>query len=178
MTKIKKVWFYIPFLVINYIAFIEPVRRYYEHRIYRQDIGLDARNLYLGAFFDLLARFPFGVGFGNSLDEYYNIKPADNLWDGYNSFYLHLFSRIGIQGIIIFVVILFLIVKYLFRESNKIEDPNIRYFVFGGACGLIVQQLNFIVNNIYQLPGGMLNFWVMCGMLVTITNLYKKTSTT
>ncbi|MDP3789899.1 MAG: O-antigen ligase family protein, partial [Candidatus Omnitrophota bacterium] len=172
MTKIKKMWLYIPILTGGYLVFIEPLRRYYEHRIYAIGIIGDSRMEFIKTFFDLLTRIPFGVGFGNSIDDKFNVIPAENIWFGLNSFYLHILTRIGVQGLVTFALMLFFIVRSLFDGIKYIEDPNVRYFVFGAACGIIVQQLNFMANNVYHVPGGMLNFWVMCGMLTVIINLY------
>lgn len=173
MTRIKKMWLYIPTLVVSYFLFLEPVRKYYEHRILTTGFTSDLRITYIKVFFDLLVRFPFGVGFGNTIDESYNLVHAYTVWSGFNSFYLQFFSKVGIQGLITFLAMLFLILRYFFKGFSIIEDRNVRYFVFGGACGIIVQQANFMANNVYHTPGGMLNFWVMCGMLTAIVNLYK-----
>ncbi len=176
LVKIKVLWVYIPIIIVNYLFFLEPIRKYYEHRLFSHGIPhTDVRILYIKVFFDLLVRYPFGVGFGVSIDErtYEIVKPI-NIWHGFNSFYLHIFSRIGIQGVVAFALMLFFIVKYLFDGYKKIKDVNVRAFVFGGACGLIIQQINFLTNNVYHVPGGMLNFWIMCAMLVTIVNVYKE----
>lgn len=173
MTKVKKIWLYIPMLVIGYLIFIEPVRIYYEHRLFRVPMQSDPRLIYIKALFEMLVRFPLGVGFGNSLDKNFNIIPAYSIWTGFNSFYLHLLSRVGIQGLIVFVTMLFLILKYLFNGFRYIEDTNVRFFVYGATWGIVAQQLNFITNNIYHVPGGMLNFWIMCGMLVAMVNVYR-----
>ncbi len=174
MTKIKKMWLYIPILVTGYLMFLEPIRKYYEHRIFTIGIASDLRITYIKTFFEMVARFPFGVGFGNSIDENFFVVPAYSVWTGFNSFYLHFFSRLGIQGLVIFTVMLYMILRYLFNEMLHVEDPNVKFFIFGAGWGIIVQQLNFITNNTYHVPGGMLNFWIMCGMLTTIVNLYKK----
>ncbi len=171
-TRIKKLWLYIPVLLAGYFMFIEPVRKYYEHRIFTAGITQDLRITYIWLFFELLIRFPLGVGFGNTINENFMIIPAANVWYGFNSFYLHFLSRVGIQGLLVFLIMLFLILRYLFKGSDRIADPNIRYFIFGAMWGIIVQQLNFVTNNVYQVPGGMLNFWIMCGMLTVIVNLY------
>ncbi|MFA5147333.1 MAG: O-antigen ligase family protein [Candidatus Omnitrophota bacterium] len=170
MTRVKKLWFYVPILTISYFIFLEPIRKYYEHRIYTTGITSDMRITYLKLFLDLFVRYPFGVGFGCNIDEKWNIIPAGNVWLGFNSFYIHIFSRIGIQGVVLFCLMLFLIIKYLFTGLRYIKDVNTRYYVFGAACGIIVQQFNFIANNVYHVPGGMLNFWIMCGMLTIIIN--------
>lgn len=174
MTRIKKMWLYIPILAGSYLICIEPMRKYYEHRIYAMGIIGDSRMELIKTFFVLLTRIPFGVGFGNYIDDNFNVIPAENIWYGLNSFYLHIFTRIGVQGLAIFTLMLFFILRYLFVGIKHIEDPSIRYFVFGAACGIIVQQFNFMANNVYHVPGGMLNFWVMCGMLTVIVNLYRQ----
>ena len=173
LIRLKRMEFFIPLLITGYIMLIEPIRRYYEHRIFTTGMQSDLRTTYIQTFFDLLSRYPLGIGFGNAIGENYAIIPALNIWYGYNSFYLQIFSKVGLQGLAVFSIMLYFIIRYLIREYQHIEDPNIRYFVFGGACGLIAQQFNFLTNNIYQVPGGMLNFWIMCGMLTAIVNLYK-----
>ncbi len=172
-TKVTKIWLYVPILAIGYLMFVEPASRGYSHRLFKEKLGLDVRASYGNLFFDLITRFPFGVGFGNTIDKYYNMRAARNMWDGFNSFYLQFFSRVGIQGLLLFVIFLFLLMRYIFTQFKYIEDHNAKQFVFGGACGIIAQQFSFISNNIYHIPGGMLNFWVMCGMLIAIINAYK-----
>ncbi|MFA5147334.1 MAG: O-antigen ligase family protein [Candidatus Omnitrophota bacterium] len=170
MTRVKKLWFYVPIFAVSYFIFLEPIRKYYEHRIYTTGITSDMRITYLKLFLDLFVRYPFGVGFGCNIDPEWRIIPANNIWVGFNSFYIHLLSRVGIQGLAIFCFMLFLIIKYLFTGLRYIEDNNTRYYVFGAACGIIVQQFNFLANNVYHVPGGMLNFWIMCGMLTVMVN--------
>lgn len=174
-TRIKKVFFYVPILMAGYILLLEPIRVYYVHRLFTTGISpVDLRIIYIKEFFELLRHHPFGIGFGTTLTGNYIPAPADNIWAGYNSFYLHLFSRLGIHGVVIFILMFFLIVKYIYKGSGYIRDTNVRYFVFGGTCGIIAQQLNFVTNNVYLVPGGMFNFWIMCGMLTAIVNFYKE----
>lgn len=177
VSRIKKTWLYLPILTAGYIMLIEPVRAYYDHRLFRTGLpSTDLRITYIRTFFDILMHIPFGCGFGNSIDGSYSPVPAINIWHGFNSFYIQLLSRTGIQGLIVFAIMFYLILRYLFLGISSIEAPNVRYFVFGAACGVVVQQFNFLSNNVYHTPGGMWNFWIMCGMLIAITNVYKKPS--
>lgn len=178
-TRIKKMFFYVPILTAGYILLLEPIRVYYAHRLFTTGISPgDLRIIYVKEFFELLRRYPFGIGFGTTLIGDYIPAPAHNIWAGYNSFYLHIFSRLGIQGLAIFILMFFFILKYIYEGSGHIRDTNVRYFVFGGVCGIIAQQINFITNNIYLVPGGMFNFWIMCGMLTATVNFYKEKSLT
>ncbi len=175
ITRIKKVLLWFPLITAAYIMFLEPIRQYHNHRLFTTGIpSTDLRIMYVKKFFELLTKVPFGAGFGNGITEDYIVVPAYNIWYGFNSFYLNIFSRVGIQGLIVFTIMLFLMVKYIFAGLRYITNPNVRYFAFGAACGIVVQQFNFLANNVYHVPGGMLNFWVMCGMLTAIVNLYKK----
>jgi hypothetical protein len=176
MGRIKKIWLMIPIVIIGYIIFLEPIRKYYEHRIYTTGFTSDLRiTTYVPLFFQMALRIPFGVGFGNNLDpDTFMVTPAINIWHGLNSFYLLLVTRIGLQGVAILILMIYLIARYAIVESRFIEDPNIRYFLYGAGYGVLGQQFNFITNNVYMVPGGMLNFWIMCGMLTIGVNMFAR----
>lgn len=135
--------------------------------------GEDVRRQFPAVAWQLVQTVPFGCGLGNSVELSFQgfhwsfaVKPAGVIWSGLNSFWLNLFSRLGIPGVITFGVLLGSLVRYISVRLKTIADPQVRAFLFGGLAGFGGQWLIWLVNNTYMLPGGNLNFWFMMGMLV------------
>ena len=116
---------------------------------------------------------PLGCGFGKTiifqidgLNWSFNIVQASTVWSGLNSFWLNIFCRLGIPGIATFILLLFMLFRYLWKNTRLIANPVAQAVTIGAAAGLIGQMFIWIVNNTYMLPGGGLNFWFTMGMLV------------
>jgi len=96
----------------------------------------------------------------------YAIRPTTTLWAGLNSFWLNLFSRLGLPGVLAFAMLILALFRYIWQHAKRIEEPQVKAFVFGSLAGLIGQTIIWLVNNTYILPGGGLNFWFLLGILV------------
>jgi hypothetical protein len=134
--------------------------------------GDDARRQFPGMAWQLIQAVPFGCGLGNAVqlnlhgfNWSFAIVPAGVIWSGFNSFWLNLFSRLGLPGLITFIMLLWALVRYVSVRAKMIQDPQVRAFLIGGLAGFAGQWIIWIVNNTYMLPGGTLNFWFMMGML-------------
>lgn len=121
----------------------------------------------------LLQAVPFGCGWGNTvelqvsgLNWSFVLIPAEVIWMGFNSFWLNLFSRLGVPGVIAFVVLLVVLFRYVWKQTRLVQDAWVRAFLIGALAGFVGQWAIWMVNNTYMLPGGGLNFWFTFGMLV------------
>ncbi|MCH9023013.1 MAG: O-antigen ligase family protein [Planctomycetes bacterium] len=122
--------------------------------------------------FELLKAIPIGCGLGNTVYMDYRgfswifeINPTNTLWSGFNSFWLNLFSRLGVPGVVAFAMLLIVLFRYIWKRAKVVEQPDVRAFLYGGLAGFAGVVLIWLVNNTYILPGGGLNFWFMVGML-------------
>ncbi|KPK75649.1 MAG: hypothetical protein AMJ79_10495 [Phycisphaerae bacterium SM23_30] len=120
----------------------------------------------------LLQAVPFGCGWGRTvelevmgLNWHFMLIPAEVIWMGFNSFWLNLFSRLGIPGVITFGLFLMMVFRYIWRQAKRVRNRWVQAFLIGGLAGFTGQWVIWVVNNTYMLPGGGLNFWFMLGML-------------
>jgi len=121
----------------------------------------------------LLQIIPLGCGLGRSvimaphgLGWSFQVMPSGGVWAGFNSFWLNLFSQLGIAGLIAFILLIGMLFRWVWRQAKLVPDPRVRAIMVGTLVGFIGQWLIWIVNNTYMLPGGGLNFWFTMGMLV------------
>ncbi len=139
----------------------------------------DERLSYPQKLVELLLTSPFGSGLGNNIylgtpdgDSSLIFKNASNVFDSWNSFWMNLVARMGIQGFLCFVFLLGTLWHYIWRQSRHIHHPLVQASLLGGLAGMSVQMLIWLVNNTYMLPGGGLNFWFMMGMMVVGCHAY------
>jgi hypothetical protein len=141
----------------------------------------DVRKHFPAMAWQLLQATPFGCGLGNTVELAFHgtswsfeIVPSTSIWAGFNSFWLNLFSRLGVPGLITFILLIGKLFRYIQHRLKKIEDPWVKAFLVGGLIGFVGQWTIWIVNNTYMLPGGNLNFWFLMGMLVAGSRVYSK----
>jgi len=127
----------------------------------------------------LLQATPFGCGFGNTIlmqlhgaNWSFEIIPGTVIWAGFNSFWLNLFSRMGLPGLTAFILLLGALFTYVARHVRYVQDDIARAAMVGGLVGFLGQTVIWLVNNTYMLPGGGLNFWFTMGMLVAACRAY------
>jgi len=133
----------------------------------------DARQQFPAMALQLLQIAPFGCGFGRTIvlqlegvHWSFAVIPTENVWTGFNSFWLTLFCRLGLPGVISFVLLLVMLLRYMTGKIKMIQDAQVKAIIVGGLAGLAGQGLIWLANNTYMLPGGGLNFWFMMGVLV------------
>jgi len=127
----------------------------------------DPRWAYAGAFFRDLANHPLGTGLGigspkPDLYEVSRLLPATSVWDTYNSFYFHLFSRTGLLGVGSFLWLTVFIARGARRRLPLLG--NWAGAAAGLLCGFVAVQIALLANPVYQLPGGGVNFWLALGL--------------
>ena len=166
----------IPVLVVTVLLFAPAImNQFIATRIPNAELmdKVDLRMKFPSMAWQLLQIAPFGCGFGNTivlkiqgLNWSFNIEPASVIWKGFNSFWLNLFSRLGVAGLIAFVALLGALFRYIWRQAKLIEDPQVKAFIIGALAGCASESIFWLTNNTYMLPGGALNFWFIMGMLV------------
>ncbi|MBN1766193.1 MAG: hypothetical protein JW860_13105 [Sedimentisphaerales bacterium] len=121
----------------------------------------------------LLQAAPFGSGFGRTVklqidgfDWSFVVVNAKVIWSGFNSFWLNLFSRLGLPGILSFILVLVVTFRYVWIQSRHIQNMAVKAALIGTLAGFFGQTLIWLVNNTYMMPGGGLNFWFVMGMMV------------
>jgi hypothetical protein len=141
-------------------------------RLSLETLGGDLRVQFPVMAWEMLKQYPLGCGLGRAITVKLSglnwILEADStttLWSGFNSFWLNLFSRLGVAGVSAFVMLLAVLLTHVVRQTRRIWDPDVKAFILGGVSGLIGVILIWLVNNTYMLPGGELNFWFMLGLL-------------
>jgi len=132
----------------------------------------DLRWKFAGLAWQFAKGIPMGCGFGNTLKLQvsqaactFTVVPAYNVWAGFNSFWLNLFSRVGFPGIITFVLLLAVLFRTVWNQLRYVTDPVVKAMVVGGLAGFVGQAIIWLANNTYILPGGGVNFWFTMGML-------------
>ncbi len=176
ISKFRRSWFVVPAVIsIVTLILIQPATFYESHRAFDEELIIGDERLNFGTLTkNIIVNIPLGVGFGVTMDDFNNIQVAHSIWNGYNSFYLQLLSKVGIPGVFLFLLMLFAMLKYFISNLKFIKDPLRRNFVFGASVGIIGSQVSWYANNIYMLPGGMLNFWMLCVMLTVIVSIEKR----
>jgi len=133
----------------------------------------DVRTQFPAMAWKMLQTTPFGCGFGNRLAPQlegmqwsFSVVQAGGIWGGFNSFWLNLFSRLGLPGLISFALLLAVLFRYVWQQAKTIWDPQVRAILIGTLAGFVGQWIIWLANNTYMLPGGGLNFWFTMGMIV------------
>ncbi|MBN2211637.1 MAG: hypothetical protein JW709_09615 [Sedimentisphaerales bacterium] len=139
----------------------------------------DTRYQFPSVAWRLLQAIPLGCGFGNSVTLQLNgiswsfdVMPGRVVWAGFNSFWLTLFSRVGVPGVIAFALLLLVLFINVIRHIRAMADPVMRAVLVGCVIGLMGQMTIWLVNNTYMLPGGGLNFWFLMGLIVAAGRTY------
>ena len=132
----------------------------------------DLRRRFAGWAWDFARGVPLGCGFGNSVELQmdlamwrFAVVPAKHVWMGFNSFWLSMFSRIGVPGVLTFALLLATLFRSVWRQARLVTDGEVQAVIIGGLAGFLGQWIIWMVNNAYMLPGGGVNFWFMMGML-------------
>ncbi|MDD5432295.1 MAG: O-antigen ligase family protein [Candidatus Omnitrophica bacterium] len=176
ILRFRKLWLLLPvgilvfFFITSQQVSLSETHRFFQKESYEEDIrfsfGDTAKNIVTNA--------PLGTGFGLNLDDSFNnIEKCDSIWAGYNSFYLQVLGRVGLIGMSLFIFMMFLMLRYFLINLKYISDPLRKNFVFGASIGIICAQISWYSNNVYMLPGGLLNFWFLCAMLTIIVSIEK-----
>jgi hypothetical protein len=133
----------------------------------------DVRFQFPRMLWELTQAVPLGCGFGRTLvfndpatSWSYSIVPTGVVWGGFNSFWLNLYCRIGLPGVLAFSGVLAVIFHFIWTRSRHADHPLAQAALVGLAAGFVGQWFIWLANNTYMLPGGGLNFWFLYGIAV------------
>ena len=160
-------------ILLGYFLIPTLAASYLESQFQGAVTGEDVRLLFPRMTWELLNIVPLGCGFGRTvfinvdgLTWSFVVAPTHVVWAGLNSFWLNLLCRLGIAGVLAFLLILVVLFRYVWIRAKQVEHNMVRAILIGVLAGFVGQWIVWLVNNTYMLPGGGLNFWFMMGMLV------------
>jgi len=115
-----------------------------------------------------------GVGFGyipfkKTFETYIRTMPT---FHAHNT-YLEIAAELGIVGIILFIIMIFVIYKYAIINSKKNKDKYIKVItagLLGGIGSLLFQGL---VEHVLYMPKIIITFWTMIGFILVTMKLSK-----
>ncbi|MDI6716066.1 MAG: O-antigen ligase family protein [Actinomycetota bacterium] len=119
-----------------------------------------------------------GIGIGNyyeAFTEYVFRNPKQNvgwvMYGAHNS-YLTIWAETGIFGILSFVLIILVSIKYgLYIMRVKAKDKYLAWINSAILAGIIGFSLNGLTSNSFHHPQGAVFFWIFLGLQVAISNL-------
>lgn len=116
-----------------------------------------------------------GVGFGHlpfkeTFETYIRTMPT---YHAHNTF-LQTMAEIGIAGFIIFLFMLFIIIKYGIKILNKSDERYIRILGASLVAGLSGLLLHGLVENILYIPRIIIMFWIIISFILTMVKLEDK----
>jgi len=156
-------YFILPILVSSYI----------DTQFQNVITGEEMRLLFPRMAWQLFNIVPLGCGFGRTvflnlegLQWTFFVAPTTVVWAGLNSFWLNLLCRLGVPGVLAFLLLLIVLFRFVWIRARQVEHPMVRAVLIGALAGFVGQWIIWLVNNTYMLPGGGLNFWFTMGMLV------------
>lgn len=134
--------------------------------------------------FGIISEHPLlGIGIGNYYDvftEYIFRHPELSvgwvIYGAHNS-YLTLWAETGIFGILSFIAIILVSIKYgLYLARAKAGDKYLAWINSAIFAGLIGFALNGLTSNSFHHPQGAVFFWFLLGLQVAIDGLQPKDS--
>lgn len=119
-----------------------------------------------------------GIGIGNYYDaftEYIFRHPEMSvgwvIYGAHNS-YLTIMAETGIFGILSFVAIILIAIKYgLYLAREKAEDKYLAWINSAIFAGVVGFAINSLTSNSFHHPQGAVFFWVFLGLQVAIGNM-------
>lgn len=113
-----------------------------------------------------------GVGFGyepfkQTFETYIRTMP---IYHAHNT-YLELFTELGIGGILLFLVFIFVIYKYAILKFVNSKDKYIRYVIAGLLASISALLLQGLVEHVLYLTKIIVTFWTLIGCLIITMRL-------
>ena len=115
-----------------------------------------------------------GVGFGyipfkKTFETYIRTMSTSHA----HNTYLEIAAELGIVGIMLFIILIFVIYKYAIINSKKSKDKYIKIItagLLGGIASLLFQGL---VEHVLYMPKIIITFWIMIGFILVTMKLSK-----
>ena len=113
-----------------------------------------------------------GVGFGHlpfkqTFETYIRTMPT---FHAHNT-YLETAAEMGIPGLLVFLLLLFILFKYGINKLIRVEDRYISIMSAGVLSGLGGVLLHGAVENILYLPKIIITFWILVSFVLTLVRI-------
>ncbi len=113
-----------------------------------------------------------GVGFGyvpfkKTFETYIRTMPN---FHAHNT-YLELTAELGIVGIILFAILIFVIYKYAIIKSIESKDKYIKVIIAGLLGGIASLMIQGLVEHVLFMPKIIITFWTMIGFVLVAMKL-------
>lgn len=113
-----------------------------------------------------------GVGFGyipfkTTFETYIRTMPA---YHSHNT-YLQTMGEMGILGLIVFFMLIFVLYKYGIKRLMKQEDRYIRTMAGGVLAGLAALLAHGAVESVLYLPKIIITFWTLVGLILALMRI-------
>lgn len=113
-----------------------------------------------------------GVGFGyipfkQTFETYIRTMP---IYHAHNT-YLETMAEMGIPGIIVFFILLFVIYKYGIKSLLKTDDKYLKVVIAGAISGLSAILFHGLVESVLYLPRIIILFWIIISFIIVGMNL-------
>ncbi|MCF6460442.1 polymerase [Clostridium sp. Cult3] len=113
-----------------------------------------------------------GVGFGyipfkTTFETYIRTMPA---YHSHNT-YLQTMGEMGILGLIVFIMLIFVLYKYGIKRLMKQEDRYIRTMAGGVLAGLAALLAHGAVESVLYLPKIIITFWTLVGLILALMRI-------
>ncbi|WP_077369801.1 O-antigen ligase family protein [Anaerosalibacter sp. Marseille-P3206] len=118
---------------------------------------------------------PTGVGFGyipfkQTFETYIRTMPA---YHSHNT-YLETLAEMGIPGIVVLIMLIFIIYKYSIKTLVKGEDKWTKVISAGILSGISALLMHGAVENVLYLPKIIITFWTLVSFLLVLMRLSEE----
>lgn len=116
-----------------------------------------------------------GVGFGyipfkQTFETYIRTMPIYHA----HSTYLEFAAELGILGFLLFIGLIFVIVKYAIKTLKKSEDKYIKVIIAGLLAGIAGLLFHGLVEHVLYMPRIIFTFWTVIGFILTAMKVAKQ----
>lgn len=121
--------------------------------------------------------WPTGVGFGyipfkQTFETYIRTMPA---YHSHNT-YLEVLAEMGLPGILVFIVLIFVLYKYSIKNLVQREDRWTNVIGAGVLSGLSALLMHGAVENVLYLPKIIITFWTLVSFLLVLMRTSEESS--
>lgn len=118
-----------------------------------------------------------GVGFGyipfkQVYETYIRTMP---IYHAHNTF-LEIFAEGGIIGLLVFLILIFSLIKNGLCYLTKSSDKYIKYLGAGAMASLFGILANGMTEHILYMPRIIFNFWILVGLIICLIRLSKNSN--
>ncbi|QQY80034.1 O-antigen ligase [Keratinibaculum paraultunense] len=113
-----------------------------------------------------------GVGFGYipfkaTFETYIRTMPA---YHSHNT-YLQTMAEMGVLGLIVFIIFIFVLYKYAIKRLMKTEDKYIKTMAGGVLAGLSALLAHGAVESVLYLPKIIITFWTLVALILALMRI-------